>query len=89
MIILTLRYDLIDHTKQNLGQSWSKLVKLGQERMLVTVAQVTKNLPEVHSNHIKNDSLLEHSFPAPLAYLLSHTLSFQTARVVTFYTAHN
>ncbi len=26
------------------------------------------------SNHTKNDSLLMHNFPAPLVYLLSHTL---------------
>ena len=38
--------------------------------------------PQVHSNHKSNDSLLEHSFPAPLVYLLSHTLT-QLSKPVT------
>ena len=63
-----LRYDLID-------SDHTVFMFKGTTRAFSSTTHTYKNLPQVHSNHIKNDSLLEHSFPAPLVYLLSHTLS--------------
>ena len=52
-------------------QKWYKLLDA------LDLFKSTLPLPRVHSYHIKNDSLLEHSSPSPLVYLLSHSLMVQ------------
>ncbi len=53
-------------SKYNFGQSWSKLVKLGQEMMLVTVSQVT-NLKS-----FRYWSLDQFPVPVRVCYLTQH-----------------
>ena len=66
------------------GRKWSAVfeylklfLQLREWYKVLDALDLVRNLPqvhEVHSIHIKTDSLLEHSFPAPLVYLLGHTL---------------
>ena len=60
----------------NVFEYWKLFLQLHRWYKLLDALDLVKNLPQVHSNHIKNDSLLEHSFPVPLVYLLSHTLIY-------------
>ncbi len=72
------------------GRKWSTVfeysklfLQLHKWYKVLDALDLVKNLPQVHSNHKNNDSLLEHSFPAPLVYLLSHTLKYRIHLSVT------
>ncbi len=61
----------MSHLRDNISKLF---LQLHQWYKLLDALDLVNNLLQVHSNHINNDSQVEHSFPAPLVYLLSHTL---------------